>query len=144
MNESSLADCEQFGQIKGWSEVTFSVLGLSSRHRWQRRGRDQDSGSNRGRQRFGSFESSHGLSRSTRRPMEDGDYCSDKKTIDCNATSRMALFTGRPVLNSLPRSPRARKPTFPRANPRVVPEAWMIEHISFAEVVKKCHSRPNW
>ena len=66
------------------------------------------------------------------------------KTIESNAASRMALFTGRPVLNSLPRSPRARKPTFPRANPRVVPEAWVIEHISFAEVVNKCHSRPNW
>ena len=30
MNESSLADCEQFGQIKGRSEVRFSALGLSS------------------------------------------------------------------------------------------------------------------
>ena len=145
MNESSLADCEQFGQIKGWSEVRFSTLGLSSQRRWQRRGLDQDSGSIHGRQRFGSFESSLGLCRSTRRPVEDGDDGSDKKTIESKATlSRMALFTGRPVLNSLPRSPRARKPTFPRANPRVVPEAWVIEHSPFAEVVKKCHSRPNW
>ena len=60
-----------------------------------------------------------------------------KKTIESKTTlSRMALFTGRPVLNSLPRSPRARKPTFPRANPRVVPEAWMIEHIFLLKLSK--------
>ena len=81
MNESSLADCEQFGQIKGWDEVRFSTLGLSSQRRWQRRGLDQDSGSNHGRQRFGSFESSLGLCRSTRRPVEDGDDGTDKKLL---------------------------------------------------------------